>query len=91
MNKLRKTKTQEKHFQYFKRCCEKYLKDFCLDEWHVRYEHKDLGHCDAQCLSSIAEHDVTIALSTEIGYGSFKENHTLLEELNRLAKHEVIS
>lgn len=80
-------KTTKRHFEIFKRECEKWIKIFGLVDWEVWYEHKKLKHENwlAQHASNVVGRNIWYALNTEWDQAVPLTEH----EIKASAFHEV--
>ncbi len=79
-------KTTAKHFEIFKKECEKWIADFGLTEWNVTFKHEQLkdnvfANCNACYESKLATLSLTIQLDADI---------LISARLRRDALHEVL-
>jgi hypothetical protein len=83
-------KTKKKDFDIFRKECRRLIDSWELNGWSVRFEHNDIGNREAAMQRDAVSHNATIALNTELEFGSFKEEKKKNEYLKELAKHETI-
>lgn len=81
-------KTTPKHFEIFKKECDRLLRVWGLDGWNVSYLHKKMGDRYAETYRRLTSRQATIALNTEWGVEDVRPLSE--KELNKLAKHEVL-
>jgi len=83
-------KTKKKDFDIFRKECRRLIDDWELNGWSVRFEHKNIGNREAAMSVNGEDYNATIALNTELEFGSFKEEKRKIAYLKELAKHETI-
>ena len=71
-------------FNLFKEECERWIKEFQLNDWDVYFQFKNIDS-QSKCYI-VPDGNITIVLATEIDFLDRNEN----EYLKELAKHEVI-
>ena len=82
-------KTTTKHFQIFQKEVHRLFELYELNNWCLRFEHKDMGTIEASSAPSLNDYSITIALNKEISWGKFAEEITIEEYIKGCAKHEV--
>lgn len=83
-------KTNKKDFEVFRKECRRLIDKWELNGWSVRFEHKKIGDREAAMHRDGSSHNATIALNTELEWGTFKEEKRKVEYLKELAKHETL-
>ncbi len=81
-------KTTAKHFEIFKKECEKWIADFGLTEWEVDISHCKLSEDEtATCRCDYQSKLALIKFNTEVTDEGIEHNETLVK---RAAVHEVL-
>ena len=79
-------KTNKKHFDLFKKECDKWLNFFSMKQWRIFYEHKDYEHVNGYGCYSV-EHEGKIAtIGLCINWGDTEPKN---QYIKRTAFHEV--
>jgi len=80
-------KTTKKQFEYFKKCCKKYIDKFHLGYWEVDYYLQKLDNADGRISANYIACRVSIFLDTSI---VLTNNDTIEEVIEYTAQHEVL-
>jgi len=78
-------KITKKHFELFEKACNDYLKLFKINDYKIWIEKKSIRNADTQAAISLSG-NVTFTINTDIDFG----NRNIEDEIDELAKHEVI-
>ncbi|HEC66811.1 MAG TPA: hypothetical protein ENI23_16170 [bacterium] len=78
-------KTTEENFNFFKKCCQKWINQFELNNWDIDYSHNPNKNAISSLRANLSSYIATINLSTTWDTTPLDEAN-----LNMLAKHEVI-
>lgn len=82
-------KLQKKHFELFKKECQKWINILELNHYCIGYQHTELEKNYAESIIRGDTYIVTFVLTTEIDM-NIDRNKTLDELICELAKHEVL-
>ncbi len=79
-------KTSKEDFEYFKKCCQKYIEQLGLKDFKIYYEHSDAQPTAYAFISpDVSAGQATIGLSI-----SFNDHKVSKSHLDYCAKHEVL-
>ncbi len=78
-------KTTEENFNFFKKCCQKWINQFELNSWDIDYSHNPDKNSISSLRANISSYIARINLSTTWDTTPLDRAH-----LDMLAKHEVI-
>lgn len=86
----KKARTTAAHFQFFKKCVEKWIKEFGLKDWHVvvlheEWEHEEEGVKVARTEGDLASRTANTYLNKN--WGTLAPSNVLLDQV---AYHEVV-
>ncbi len=82
---MKTTKTTNKHFEIFKKECEKWVDFFGLKEWDLKMVHEDCGDSNGKCLTGYSSKSAIITLTTE-----YECDGELIHSIKKTAFHEVV-
>jgi hypothetical protein len=82
--------TNKKHFDIFHKECQRLQKEWHLNGWNIRYEHKKFENVNAQMIKNGNCYNATMALSTFIDCDEFTDKQNTVKFIKDLAKHEMI-
>jgi hypothetical protein len=83
-------KTTKEDFDVFKTECHRLMDAWELNNYDVRFEHKDLHNANADIYCNSAHNNAVICLSTTLDYDKFEMDITKEEFIKKYAKHETI-
>ena len=78
-------KTTKADFEYYKKCVQKWVNLFQLNDWEVDFEHKDDLRFIGACSFDLCGRTATISLAT-----NWEDTIVSKKELNLTAFHEVV-
>ena len=78
-------KTTKADFEYYKKCVQKWVDLFQLNDWEVYYVHENTEDYIGYCLADVNSHQVTIILGTDWGVTEINK-----KSIDKVAFHEVM-